>query len=724
VVIIAKRIGIDEWLRKYGTAHRIEPANSFEYRELRKTPLQLAKTISIWGLKGRVLVIAEKPKAGSKIAFALSKDYEKARMYGVPYYIIKKPGLTIYVASAAGHLYGLYTNLRGYPVFEYEWRPLHEVEKNAEHTRKFLEVLRKLCEEADYFVNACDYDVEGSVIGFLIILFNGDPGRSFRAKFSSLTPEELRSAFNKLTNLDYEMIEAGLCRHELDWIWGVNISRALMEAVKASTGKKVILSAGRVQTPTLKYVTENNIARNLFIPLPQFTITAYIEKDGEVIKLEYAGPVIEEKKRVEDLIALMKQKPMLIVDRYEEKTITYSPPPAFNLGDLQSEAARIYGFSPYKTQSIAEKLYLEALISYPRTNSQKLPPTLDYRGIIENLARIPAFSKLARDLLTETRGILKPVQGPKDDPAHPAIYPTGVEPSGLSRDEWKIYELIVRRFLAAFAREALVYRRFVTLKHPSNPSYLVFQASGQKVADPGWFKYYPYLELSETQLPRFHRGEVVRLVKVVPKRSYTKPPEKLSKIKILKWMEQVGIGTESTRARIIELLFKRGYLRSSGNAAEVTDLGLGVIEVLAEYFPELTSVELTRQFEEEMESIRLGLKSRLEVVEKAKKTLAMLLKKFDEHKEDIGFLLATRLKLAKPSKVCTVCGREAETLDANLCKYHSEAIKRVEEYYKEWYRREGVSWSEYLEKLSKLKSTGKWIREVLPYIYKRGVTRV
>jgi len=703
---IAKRTGIDEWLKQY-SKDRVEirvENKSFFPRE----------SISIWDLRGRVLVIAEKPKAGSKIAHALSKSYRKSSVHGVPYYVITAPNLTIYIASAAGHLYGLYTDVQGYPVFKYEWRPLYEVEEDAKHTWKFLKTLEKLCREADYYVNACDYDIEGSVIGYLIIKFNGDLNRSFRAKFSSLTPQELRQAFNNLNRLDWEMIEAGLCRHELDWIWGINISRALMEAVRAVTGRKVVLSAGRVQTPTLKYVVENNIERNLFIPIPQYTLSVYIVKNNREIKLEYAGPVIEEKEQVLKLLATLKQKPLLIVDHYEEKTVSYDPPPAFNLGDLQSEAARIYGFSPYKTQSIAEKLYLEALISYPRTNSQKLPPTLDYKGIIESLAKIPAFSKLARDLLLETRGVLKPVQGPKEDPAHPAIYPTGVQPSGLSSDEWKIYELIVRRFLAAFAHKAVVSRRVAVFKHPDNPKWLVFRATGQEVVEPGWFKYYPYIALEESYLPSFSRREEVRVVRVVPRRTYTRPPEKLSKIKILKWMEEVGIGTESTRARIIELLFKRGYLKSLRGAAAVTDVGLGVTEVLSEFFPELTSVELTRYFESEMESIRRGLRSRAEVVEKARETITNLLKRFNERRDEIGRVLSIRLGLIKPTNKCAIC--EREVWRNNLCKYHYEAVERVVKYYDEWRRREGVTWSEYISALKRLRSTGKWVREILPYI--------
>lgn len=669
--------------------------------------------ITIWDLYGKILVIAEKPKAGRKIAYALSRESIKKNLYNIPYYVIKRSRQTIYIASAAGHLYGLHTNIHGYPVFKYEWRPLYEIDKTAKHTYKYLKVLEKLCHEADHYINACDYDIEGSIIGYLIIKFLGKPERSYRVKFSTLTPEELRTAFNNLRNLDWEMIEAGLCRHELDWLWGINISRALMDAVKQVSYKKIILSAGRVQTPTLKYVVENNIERNLFIPLPQYSITVYVVKDNHRIKLEYKGPVIEKREEALQLLSILRKQPYLIVQKYENKKLVYDPPPAFNLGDLQSEASRIYGFSPYKTQSIAEKLYLEALISYPRTNSQKLPPTINYRGIMDNLMKIPAYSKLVENLLYETRGILKPVQGPKEDPAHPAIYPTGAKPEGLKEDEWKIYDLIVRRFLATFAPKAIVYRRIVTFRHSSN-SNLVFQASGQEIVVKGWFRYYPYLAPNESFLPRFTHYEKILIDHSSLRKTYTKPVEKITKVKILKWMEDVGIGTEATRARIIETLFKRGYLRNQGGATVATDLGLGVIEVLTEYFPELTSVELTRYFEEEMENIKRGIKSRNEVVQEARRTIEKLLAKFEEKKEELGLFLSIRLGLIKPEKKCIICNREAWY--NNLCKYHYEAVERVKKYYSEWSKREKITWNEYLKTIKKLKLVGKWVKEVIPYL--------
>ncbi len=667
--------------------------------------------IKLWELTGRVAIIAEKPKAARKIVSALSRDYIRKTLYGIPYYMINRGRQqVIYIVSAAGHLYGLHTDQRGYPVFNYTWKPLYEIEKNAQHTEKFIKLIDKICKESDYYINACDYDIEGSVIGYMIILFHGDPKRSYRVKYSSLTPEELREAFNRITSLDWEMIEAGLCRHELDYIWGINTSRALMDAVRIASGKRVILSAGRVQTPTLRYVVERDIERNLFIPIPQYTLTIYIEKNGQQIRLEYHGENIESKREARLIAEKIKETGYLVVKRFEERKINLYPPPPFNLGDLQEEAARIYGFSPYKTQSIAEKLYLDALISYPRTNSQKLPKTLNYRKILDKLSYINNYGVLVRQLLIETKGILKPVEGKKEDPAHPAIYPTGVKPGDLRQDEWKIYDLIVRRFLAVFSKPAVLARRSVILYSPGINN-IWFQATGQKIMYHGWLRYYPFTMPEEKPLPIFHTGEKVRVVKVSIRKTYTRPPEKLSRIKILRWMENTGIGTEATRARIIEILFKRGYLESKGGGTVSSDLGMGVIEVLMEYFPEITSVELTRYFEQQMEYIREGRISRREVVNEAKATLLKLLREFDRNKYRIGLTLSYRLGFLSPKNKCRICNREAYR--EGLCRYHYEALEKIKKTYEEWERREEISWDEYIKAIKKLKSTGKWVKEVL-----------
>jgi len=668
---------------------------------------------SIWTLRGPVLVIAEKPKAARRIAEALSQRFI-IRKYGkVPYYEIRSTP-TIFVASTVGHLYTLHTEIKGYPVFEYKWIPAHIVNEEKKYTQQYLELLSKLARECRYYVNACDYDIEGSVIGYLIIKFHGDEKHAFRAKFSSLVHSELRKSLENLMPLDYDMVESGLCRHELDWIWGINVSRALMSAIYHATKRKIILSAGRVQTPTLKYIADREVERGLFIPLPQYVVTIKLRKASREFTADYTkNPVLDYKSANSIKNTVLREKYLVVRDYVTERK-KLNPPPPLNLSDLQYEASRILGYSPLKTQKIAEELYLEALISYPRTNSQKLPPALNYREILNKLSHIDKYSALISQLLRETRGVLKPVEGEKEDPAHPAIYPTGNIPRALTREQWAIYDLIVRRFLAAFAPSAVVLYTRAVLETPFTG--YKFTCSGISVEYPGWLVYYPYHAPSKRTIPYLLRGEKIEVVNVSVKETYTKPPAKLKKVDILKWMESVEIGTEATRAPIIEKLFERKYLENTKSGVEITDLGLGVVEVISEFFPELTSVELTRKFEELIGSVKVGTKNRVEVIEEAKTVLRKLLVSFNEQISSIGVLLSSRLGIINNYLKCTIPGCRREVAENSLCKYHYEAYKKLQELYSEWYKRKNITYEEYLKKLKNMKSTGALVKDVINHI--------
>lgn len=659
--------------------------------------------------KGYTLIIAEKPKAARRVAEALS--YGRARKYSyknVPFWYFTLGFNRYVVASSIGHLFTLKTDEEGFPIFNYYWAPIWEVEDRVDYAKKYYELLAMLAKYASEYINACDYDIEGSVIGYMIIRFLGDLRRAKRMKYSSLTDDELRRAFKTLGPLDKPMIEAGLCRHELDWIWGINVSRALMRAVYKVTGRRISLSAGRVQSPTLIEVVRRERERRLHIPLPKPSISVTVIVGEEKVPLELIEPRIETLAEAKYLASQLRKQGYLVVVHREYTTETLNPPPPFNLGDLQAEASRIHGYSPLTTQRIAEQLYLDALISYPRTNSQKLPPTLNYREIMNKLYWIDNYSTLIKRLLTETRGILKPRQGPKDDPAHPAIYPTGVKPGKLNSKQWKIYDLIIRRFLAAFARPAIIDKVKATLRGPLNA---VFTLSFRSLRYPGWLFYYPFHKIEVKRIPRINIGDRLKIHRVVVKVSYTSPPQAYTKTGIVKWMESVDIGTEATRARITETLFERKYLEVKGGKVTVTPLGFAVAEVLEEFFNELTSVELTRRFEQYMEDIRMGLRTKNQVVSEAKKTLLSLLLKYNEQMEIVGLRLAQGLGLKISPRKCLLCNKEIHK--DGLCVYHAIALDKLREAYNIWYEVLGISWKNYLVKLSKLKSTGKWIKDVV-----------
>ncbi|ALU11952.1 DNA topoisomerase I [Ignicoccus islandicus DSM 13165] len=644
-----------------------------------------------------VLVIAEKPKAAEKIASALGTP-KKKKLYNVPYWEVVN-GTKIIVASAAGHLYGIAAKSNSFPIYSYEWKPLYEIDKSSSHTKKFLLVLGKVAKGASLYVNACDYDIEGSVIGFMVIKNLGDLRKARRMVFHALTPQELRRAWRNLRPLDWEMVEAGLTRHELDWLWGINVSRALMRAYREATGRSKSLSAGRVQSPTLLEAVKRELQIGTFVPLPYFSIT--ISSKGVTFE-----PSIKFEKKSETLSWKSKCNRGVVRD-VVSRVERLRPPHPFNLPDLQQEAARLFGFSPAKTQKIAEDLYLDAYISYPRTNSQKYPKDLDLRGILDALKK-SQYSKYVYALIKETKGVLQPNNGPKDDPAHPAIYPTGKVPSGLDKEHAMIYDLIVRRFMATMATEAKY--EVVTVELEVNG--VTVKATGRRTLWKGWSLYYPFSAPQEKELPDFSKGEVVE-VSCSLRQQLTKAPERYTKASLVKWMEKVGIGTEATRARIVETLFKRGYLRDLKGKVYATDLGIAVASVLLNFFPELTSVELTRKFEIEMENVRLGKRKREEVVEEAKSELKRLISKYLPRLGEVGLSLAYSLGDLEPSNPCPICGRPRV---GQFCEVHEIALSNLKSVYPVWKERMGLSWREYLEKASKGKSFGTYVREVATYV--------
>ncbi len=652
-----------------------------------------------------MLVIAEKPKAASKIARALGLR-KRGRLYGIPYWVGSFNGRKFVVVPTAGHMFSLHTGVRGFPVFNYRWVPRWVSEPSSKHLIKFYRAIKRLASRATYFINACDYDIEGSVIGFLIIKFLGDLKKAGRVKFSSLVSEELRSAFRKVGGLDWSMVEAGLCRHELDWIWGINISRALMHIFRHYGNSKTRLSAGRVQSPTLTEVLRRHVEKEVFIPEPYYTLNVEVTIDGKVLTLNNLFPPFKKLGEVRARAEALRNLGFLKVLNKFRSVKSLNPPPPFNLPDMQVEASRIHGLAPAETLRLAEELYLDTLISYPRTNSQKLPPGMNWRNIIGNLGKVGQYSGYVKELLRE--GLLTPREGVKEDPAHPAIYPTGYLPKDLTGKKGKLYDLIVRRFLACFGRPA----RVISTKYEIAGGGLRFSLESRKVDEQGWLKIYPYIEIKVSEVPELQVGDLLPVKRVKIIKTYSRPPQLYTRVTLLKWMESVNIGTESTRAEIIEVLFKRGYLRNRGKYVDVTELGEVVSRILSEMFSEVTSVNLTRDFEEKLRGIMSGRLSRSEVIAEA---INVLEPRLLVVKEGVNEEKVKRLVNVEPARKCDLCWRpaEGEFKGRKLCYVHKLAVDNVLKYYKVWREREGISWGEYLRELRKLNSVGKYCKEVV-----------
>ncbi|WP_324735866.1 DNA topoisomerase I [Thermococcus sp. SY098] len=623
-----------------------------------------------------ILIIAEKPNVAKKIAYALAERKPiRKTLYGVPYYELIRDGKKIIVAPAVGHLYTLApkTKTYGYPIFDIEWVPVYVAEKGKSYAKDYIKALRELAKRADEFIIACDYDTEGEVIGYTALKYacGIDPKKAKRMKFSALTKRDILKAwYNLEPTINFGMADAGIARHILDWYWGVNLSRALTHAIKRASGKWMILSTGRVQGPTLKFLVEREKEIANFKPTPYWVIKMILEKNGKQYTATYEKERILDEEEAKRIVQEAKKGPAF-VEKVEVKQQKRNPPHPFDLGTLQREAYSAFGYSPKKTLDIAQRLYERGFTSYPRTSSQKLPKNLNYKYIIQSLAKIPEYKPFTHELLGKPQ--LKPVEGPKDDPAHPAIYPTGElpKPGELTQEEKNIYDLIVRRFLAAFADPAV--REIMKVIINSNNHRFIL--SGARTVKEGWLKIYgKYVSFDEVILPKFREGEPVKVIQIKREKKKTKPPARYSPASVIKKMEDLGIGTKATRAQILETLYQRGYIEGK-KKIKVTPLGMKVIEALEKNVPEIVSVELTREFEEKMDEIMKRKLSKDKVIEKAKEQLIKILREFKAKELDIGRELVEKLIESEEKKTKKSKKKAAKELTAE----EEEAIKKAVE---------------------------------------------
>ena len=606
------------------------------------------------------MIITEKPDAAQRIASALDAKgkAKKKEDNGVPYYLAKRDR-EIVVVPALGHLYTVSEEKGGrsyYPVFSFRWVPRYVAERGAKQIRTWLETISKLANEADAFIDACDYDIEGSIIGYCILKYacGNKEKSSKRMRYSTLTKKELEESYTEpLPHLDFALIEAGRARHEVDWLYGVNLSRALTISARNWSGKYATLSTGRVQGPTLKFIVAREKSIRSFVPTPYWEIKAEVKITGSVLEAEYEKRTIEIKREADAVLEACKGKDGR-VEKVEVRKFRQKPPIPFDLGALQSEAYGLFGYTPRRTSSIAQRLYLEALISYPRTSSQKLPPAINYKLILKNLSKTPEYKKLTAELLAKTE--LKPREGKKEDPAHPAIYPTGNLPErALDDSERKVFDLVVRRFMAVFGEPALRQSMKIHIDVNKHRFYL----RGRRTLKEGWLRFYgPYVRSEEVLLPPIEEKQIIQVKEVILEDKFTKPPPRYNPSSLLKKMEEKGIGTKATRANIIQTLYDRKYVRDERMV--VTNLGFEVLEVLEKHCPTVVSIKLTKELEERMDKIQTNSEKREDVLVDAVEILKPVIEELKEKEETIGEQLSKAIKRARLEErivgACPVCG--------------------------------------------------------------------
>ncbi|MFB6116050.1 MAG: DNA topoisomerase I [Candidatus Nanosalina sp.] len=584
------------------------------------------------------VMVGEKPKVTSKIANALG-DYSTKENRGVKNYIIETDKRRIIIAPAVGHIFNLDQVSDGwdYPVFDVEWKPTFETDDSADYMKKYYNNLKDQLEKADTYINACDFDLEGSVIGANVIkqIADAPDEKIERMKFSTLTQGDLKDAFDDLEEFDRGMTSAGITRHILDYYYGVNVSRALMQAVRENDRYKT-LSTGRVQGPALKVLADKERAIMEFEPDPYWEI--FLHHSEFDAKFQETGADREkidrvwEEEKAEQIFKTVEGEEKAKVANIKINNYTHNPPIPFNLTGLQKEASSQFNLAPKKTQSIAQSLYEDSLISYPRTESQKLPAKLGYKNLLNKLKGQEKYEDLAKKVLKKDKDDeMYPRQGKKEDDAHPAIYPTGEPPSNLSKMERKVYDLIVKRFFAVFGDAAKRQSLTLTLDVLGYD----FNAKSKVTKERNWFELYdPYVNVEEAELPGVEEGEVLDVEGFDLEEKETKPPRRYSQSGIVSELEKKNLGTKATRASTIDRLYDRNYIDNS--PIEVTDLGLAIVNTLEKHAPDLLSEDLTRTFEEKMEAIRNGDETSEEVVSEAREELEETLNKFKQEEKEIG----------------------------------------------------------------------------------------
>ena len=580
------------------------------------------------------LIICEKPNAAKKIAEALADNKPKKQLSRekVAYYNLTHNGKEIQVCSAVGHLYGL-TQTPGtpktYPAFEIEWAPSSELKKASAFTKKYLSTIKRLAKQASTFTIATDYDIEGEVIGINIVKYACKKNDAHRMKFSTLTKDDLIDSYkNKSKTIDWGQANAGETRHKMDWFFGINLSRALTEAIKTTGGFK-LMSTGRVQGPALKLIVEKEKEIKKFVPEPYNEIELKGKINKHSITAMHKKGKIFNKQQAEKIYNTCKNQKTANIDSINKKKFSTPPPHPFDLTSLQIEAHKCLGISPKKTLQLAQTLYTNGYTSYPRTSSQQLSSKIKYVQIIKKISKQKDYLKETAILLKEKT--LTPNNGKKKDPAHPAIYPTGDFPSFKDPQEKKLYDLIVRRFLATFGKAAL--RETITCNLDCNKE--IFTARGTTTLEKGWFELYgKHVKLKETQLPNIIKTDICNIDSLKKLDKETSPPNRYTVASIIKELEKENLGTKATRANIIETLFYRGFAVERPIAA--TELGIRTEETLEKYSPKIMDPQLTRHFEEEMEKIRQNKKKPETVLNEVKKEITNILTNFKKNIKEIG----------------------------------------------------------------------------------------
>ncbi|MFC4812398.1 type I DNA topoisomerase [Paenibacillus sp. GCM10023250] len=508
---------------------------------------------------------------------------------------------------------------------------------------------------------AADPDREGEAIAWhLAHYLEIDESDTCRVVFNEITKQAVKDAFKTPRPINMDLVNAQQARRILDRLVGYKISPLLWKKVKKG------LSAGRVQSVAVKLIIDRENEIDAFVPEEYWTITAQLKKGNTAFEAKFYGLNGEKlelgnEAQMQTVLDAMGSAPF-IVSEVKEKERMRNPAAPFTTSSLQQEAARKLGFRASKTMSVAQQLYegvdlgkegTVGLITYMRTDSTRISPVAqeEAKGYIEEKYG-PTYAP------EQPRVYTKKNSNAQD--AHEAVRPTSVlrDPETvkefLSRDQFRLYKLVWERFVASQMSSAVLDTMTVDFNVGSGA---IFRSVGSKVKFPGFMKI--YVEGSDDEgaadeekfLPPVAVDESIAADAVEPKQHFTQPPPRYSEARLVRMMEEIGIGRPSTYAPTLETIQKRGYVAMEEKRFIPTELGELVIQMMEEFFPEILDAEFTAHMEEDLDHVEDGKVDWVRVLGNFYDSFEKRLEVAEEEMKEV------ELQDEVSDEICEKCGR-------------------------------------------------------------------
>ncbi|MGP8336619.1 MAG: DNA topoisomerase I [Methanosarcinaceae archaeon] len=599
------------------------------------------------------LIITEKHIAAKRIAAILApRKTKQVRVSGVDTYEYDTDTGKMVFMGLSGHIIGV-----DFPKEYNSWQKVDArllidaaIVSTPTHI-KIISALKKLGKNATKITIATDYDREGELIGAeaLEIIQKLNPDVPFdRVHYSAITPKAINEAFENPVSVDFNLVDAGHSRQVIDLIWGAALTRYV--SISAGRLGKMFLSVGRVQSPTLALIVDREKERDVFIPKPYWEIFATLsDQNKETFLIQHTTNRFWDQQEADIVLAkLGHENNAVVLSVVKSKKIDKVPTP-FNTTEFIGAASSI-GFSAANAMRIAEVLYTSGFISYPRTDNTVYPESVDLRAQIE-LFKASSFKQYAEQLLKKKK--LVPTRGKKETTDHPPIFPASLaKKPELKEDEWKVYELIVRRFFATFADQA----EWETMRVKFDINGEKFKVNGARLIVPGWRWYYPYNAPEDRLLPVLHEGDRLNIDRIETIDKKTKPPSRYGQGRLIRIMDELGLGTKATRHDILSKLYSRAYVH--GNPLQPTKTAYAVVEALEEYASTITKPDMTSKLEEDMDMIADGSIKENDVISESREMLNSVFLELEKNRDDISESLRTGLREDKVVGTCKKCGSQ------------------------------------------------------------------